>query len=74
MQILTKIVSSTRCGWCGDDPLYVDCHDSLSGRPVASSLSLNVSCFVIGIVEFQQSGGYTRDPQKIKMRLTAKDT
>ncbi|PID42569.1 MAG: DNA-3-methyladenine glycosylase I [Proteobacteria bacterium] len=30
----------SRCSWCGDDPLYVDYHDSIWGRPVASSREL----------------------------------
>ena len=27
----------TRCGWCGDDPLYVDYHDNEWGRPVTDA-------------------------------------
>lgn len=26
--------TNKRCGWCGDDPMYVDYHDNVWGRPV----------------------------------------
>lgn len=29
-----------RCAWCGSDPLYIDYHDNIWGRPVADSLQL----------------------------------
>jgi len=29
-----------RCPWCGDDPLYVDYHDHVWGRPECDSLAL----------------------------------
>ncbi|MEM7260850.1 MAG: DNA-3-methyladenine glycosylase I [Planctomycetota bacterium] len=29
-----------RCGWCGDDPLYVEYHDHEWGRPVAEDARL----------------------------------
>lgn len=32
--------SETRCPWCGTDPLYVDYHDRVWGRPVADSREL----------------------------------
>ncbi len=32
--------SEKRCPWCGDDPLYVDYHDTIWGRPVADSREL----------------------------------
>ena len=30
----------TRCTWCGDDPLYVEYHDKVWGRPVLDELEL----------------------------------
>lgn len=30
----------TRCWWCGDDPLYVQYHDTEWGRPVADDIRL----------------------------------
>lgn len=29
-----------RCPWCGDDPLYVDYHDTVWGRPERDSRAL----------------------------------
>jgi DNA-3-methyladenine glycosylase I len=34
------MVKATRCGWCGDDPLYVAYHDDEWGVPVADPRSL----------------------------------
>lgn len=34
------MVKRTRCGWCGDDPLYVAYHDDEWGVPVADSAAL----------------------------------
>ena len=31
---------AARCTWCGDDPLYVDYHDTVWGRPEADSQAL----------------------------------
>ena len=30
----------TRCTWCGEDPLYVNYHDQVWGRPVSDDLEL----------------------------------
>ncbi|WP_148861123.1 DNA-3-methyladenine glycosylase I [Marinobacter fonticola] len=32
--------NNQRCGWCGTDPLYVDYHDHVWGRPVSSDQEL----------------------------------
>ena len=32
--------SFSRCTWCGEDPLYVEYHDTVWGRPEADSLAL----------------------------------
>ena len=31
---------NNRCTWCGDDPLYVEYHDNVWGRPVKDDLEL----------------------------------
>ncbi|MDG5500130.1 DNA-3-methyladenine glycosylase I [Marinobacter sp. BGYM27] len=33
-------VDGERCGWCGTDPLYVDYHDHVWGRPVSDDQTL----------------------------------
>lgn len=68
---------SKRCGWCGDDPLYVDYHDKEWGVPVRDDQTL----FEFLILEGAQAGlawitilrkreGYRKafadfDPQKV---------
>ncbi len=44
--------TTTRCGWCGDDPLYVSYHDNVWGRPVKDDLKL----FEMLCLEGQQAG------------------
>ncbi|MEM9060911.1 MAG: DNA-3-methyladenine glycosylase I [Pseudomonadota bacterium] len=34
------MVEQKRCGWCGDDPLYTDYHDTEWGRPDTDSRAL----------------------------------
>ena len=43
---------TTRCGWCGDDPLYVDYHDKEWGVPVWDDQTL----FEFLILEGAQAG------------------
>ena len=31
---ISHFMTITRCGWCGDDPLYIQYHDEQWGRPV----------------------------------------
>ena len=47
----TKI-RANRCSWCGDDPLYVEYHDKVWGRPVGDGLEL----FEKLCLEGQQAG------------------
>ena len=48
-----EIDFSKRCGWCGDDPLYVQYHDEEWGRPI-----LNDDCkmFEFLVLESAQAG------------------
>lgn len=41
-----------RCGWCGDDPLYVDYHDKEWGKPIKDDQKL----FEFLILESAQAG------------------
>ena len=45
-------MSQKRCGWCGDDPLYVDYHDKEWGVPVRDDQTL----FEFLILEGAQAG------------------
>lgn len=38
--LIKGLDGKTRCGWCGDDPLYVHYHDTEWGRPVADDIRL----------------------------------
>lgn len=42
----------TRCGWCGDDPLYVDYHDNEWGREVTDDRTM----FEFLLLEGAQAG------------------
>ncbi|MCG8611049.1 MAG: DNA-3-methyladenine glycosylase I [Pseudomonadales bacterium] len=35
-----KLSLVSRCGWCGEDPLYTDYHDHVWGRPVYDAIEL----------------------------------
>ena len=41
-----------RCGWCGDDPLYMDYHDNEWGKPITDENKL----FELLILEGAQAG------------------
>ena len=45
-------MSQKRCGWCGDDPLYVEYHDKEWGVPVRDDQTL----FEFLILEGAQAG------------------
>ncbi|MPZ54366.1 MAG: DNA-3-methyladenine glycosylase I [Acidimicrobiia bacterium] len=40
MRAITGSDGLPRCGWCGDDPLYVEYHDEEWGRPTTDDRSL----------------------------------
>ena len=77
-------MSQKRCGWCGDDPLYVEYHDKEWGVPVRDDQTL----FEFLILEGAQAGlawitvlrkreGYRKafanfDPQKVARFTDAK--
>ena len=68
---------SKRCSWCGDDPIYVDYHDNVWGRPVSSKTELFAKLCLDGqqaglswitILKKQphyEKGFYNFDPHKI---------
>lgn len=73
-----------RCDWCGTDPLYVDYHDTLWGRPVTNSQELFAKLCLDGqqaglswitILRKQtnyEAAFYQFDPEKI-VRMTEED-
>ena len=68
---------TTRCGWCGSDPIYVDYHDNVWGRPEYNSQELFAKLCLDGqqaglswitILKKQQNyekAFYNFDPRKI---------
>jgi len=71
------VVQVKRCGWCGDDPLYVDYHDNEWGVPIRDSRELFEKLILDGaqaglswITILRKREGYRRafdqfDPEKM---------
>ncbi|MEQ5835212.1 DNA-3-methyladenine glycosylase I [Marinobacter sp. NFXS9] len=69
--------ADNRCGWCGTDPLYVDYHDNVWGRPVSDDRELFAKLCLDGqqaglswITILRKQGNYEAafddfDPEKI---------